>query len=259
MDTLEIVDRFSKAGFKYSSDLIHVFLGGSSQHGASIPGKVSDIDLFGIYIEPPPLALGINEESHFTGGTSDQYERNRPGDEDYKAYTLTRWASLAARGNPTILGFLYTPCLTAGVWHDLILPNKHLFKAKSHAKAFLGYAKGQWARLNGDAGSGKHGQRSELIEKWGYDCKAGMHLMRLLFEAEEYMNLGKITYPRPEKELLLSIRQGAWTRDKLYKEYTDAEMRVEEAMRKSSLPESVDRNTISELVASCYLTHWARF
>ena len=256
MDNAEMIDRLTKGGFKRTNDIVHVFQGGSHQHGASIPGKVSDIDLFGVYIEPPVRALGISEETHFTGSTQDQYERNRPGDEDYKCYTLQRWAGLAAKGNPTILGFLYTSCGLPGVWTDLIATNRELFKARTHAKAFLGYAKGQVARLDGSAGRGKHGQRPELETAFGYDTKAAMHLMRLMFEAEEYMKTGWITYPRPEKNLLLSIRQGDWSWDKLFFEYNEMEKKVEQAMADSKLPDHCDRDAISELIAECYLTHW---
>lgn len=256
MQPSDMIDHLRLAGFKRTEDLIHVFQGGSHQHGASIPGKVSDIDLFGIYIEPPEKALGVSDETHFTGGTSDQYVRNQAGDEDYKCYTLQRWASLACKGNPTILGFLYTSCALPGVWNDLIVPNKNLFKARTHAKAFLGYAKGQVARLDGNAGRGKHGQRPELERAFGYDTKAAMHLMRLLFEAEEYMLTGEITYPRPERELLLDIRLGKWTWDKLFAEYFAMEKRVEEAMEKSTLSEHVDREEVSKLISACYIGHW---
>ena len=256
MDSAEMIDHLAKGGFKRTDDIIHVFQGGSHQHGASIPGKISDVDLFGIYIEPPVRALGISEETHFTGGTQDQYERNRPGDEDYKCYTLQRWAGLAAKGNPTILGFLYTPGGLPGVWADFITPAKGLFKARTHAKAFLGYAKGQVARLDGTMGRGRHGQRPEIEAEFGYDTKAAMHLMRLMFEAEEYMKTGEITYPRPEKDLLLSIRLGAWTWDKLFFEYNEMEKKVEQAMADSKLPDHCDREAISQLISQCYIEHW---
>lgn len=263
MNSKELQDHLVKGGFKYPEDLIHVFQGGSHQHGASLPDKVSDVDIFGVYIERPVKVLGVSEETHFTGSTQDQYERNRPGDEDYKVYTLKRWASLACKGNPTILGFLYTPCvlqrnsLEDSMWKDYIWKNRKYFQAKSHAKAFLGYAQGQIARLDGSQGRGKHGQRPELEEKFGYDTKAAMHLMRLLFEAEEYMLTGNITYPRPEKELLVRIRLGEWTWDKLFAEYYFMEKKVQEAMAVSKLPEQVNREIVSNLITHIYLTHWA--
>jgi predicted nucleotidyltransferase len=257
MNAQEMVNKLKTGGFRYPEELIHTFQGGSYQHGASIASSRSDVDLFGVYIEPPSKALGIQEETHFTGGTQDQYERNRPGDEDYKCYTLRRWAGLACKGNPTVLGFLYSKDeLLPGVWKDLILPNQNLFKARFHAKAFLGYAEGQISRLNGKSGKGKHGQRPELEKEFGYDTKAAMHLMRLMFEAQEYMKTGNITYPRPEKDLLIKIRLGSWSFDRLMLEYTEAEAKVIQAMNTSSLPDTVDRNVINELVTTCYLRHW---
>src|SRR5208337_606663 len=252
----EMIDHLVFGGFKRPQDLIHVFQGGSHQHGAALPGGGSDIDLYGVYIEPPAKALGVSEETHFTGGTQDQYVRNQPGDEDYKCYTLQRWAGLACKGNPTIIGFLYTPCVVPGVWLDKIVNNRSMFQARTHAKAFLGYAAGQVHRLDVNAPKGKHGQRPELQEKFGFDTKAAMHLMRLLFEAEEYMTFGTITYPRPETDLLISIRLGDWTLERLMAEYDGMVKRVEKAMSESKLPEHVDRDAVSELIADCYLQHW---
>jgi hypothetical protein len=99
----ELKEKLKSGGFEQTDDLIHLFVGGSklygtniNQHGTSLPNAVSDIDLYGVYIETPSQALGVSEETHFTGGTSDQYVRNKAGDEDYKCYTLKRWRGLLA-------------------------------------------------------------------------------------------------------------------------------------------------------------------
>jgi uncharacterized protein len=42
----------------------------------------------------------------------------------------------------------------------------------------------------------------------GYDIKAALHVIRLLNEGIELMRSGSITLPRPEKELLITIRTG---------------------------------------------------
>lgn len=256
MNPSEMIERARLGGFKHAENVIHVFQGGSHQHGASIPGTVSDVDIFGIYIEEPVQILGVSSETHFTGGTQDQYVRNQPGDEDYKFYTLQRWAGLACKGNPTVLGFLYAPCEVPSVWQEILLANSDVFHASSHGKAFLGYAQGQIARLKGTSGKGKHGQRPELEARLGYDTKAAMHLMRLMFEAKEYVSTGYITYPSPERELLLSIRQGEWSFDKLISNYHHAEAEVLQAMKESRLPEKVDRNSVSTLITQCYIQHW---
>lgn len=257
MNTEQQVEHLVKQGFQHPEELLLTFLAGSHQHGAKLPG-LDDIDVMGLYIEHPLKVLGVDTESHFSAGTQDQYVKNKPGDMDFKVYTLKRWAGLACKGNPTILGFMFTPPnLEENVWTDIILPNKNVFKASSHASAFLGYASGQIARLDGKKGKGKHGQRPELEAKFGYDVKAGMHMMRMMFECEEFLNTGNITYPNPQKDILLEIRTGKWSWEKLFKEYYEAEKRVKEAEVKSPLPKQVDRVRVSELITIAYLYHWS--
>lgn len=245
------------AGFDDSRrDVVHVFLGGSDQHGAKLESK-GDLDIFGIYVEPPEKVLGLGRDEHFTSSTADQYERNQAGDEDYKLYSLRRWASLAAKGNPTILGFLFSPStLPDSVWHKHIIPNTNLFLSSSHATAFLGYGKAQYQRMIGARGLGKHGQRPELEQKFGFDVKAAMHMIRLMHEGVELMTEGKITYPRPEKDVLLQIRQGLWLQTKVEREYLRLEEQLKQAEENSSLPPSVDRSAVSRLLVTSYLDHW---
>jgi len=69
-------------------------------------------------------------------------------------------------------------------------------------------------RLLGTRGRGKKGQRPELEQVYGYDVKAGMHTVRLLNEYLELMRDGRITLPRPERELLIKIRTGKWSLDR---------------------------------------------
>lgn len=264
-DYPELVKTLEQGGFRHPKELVQVLLGGSHQHGARLEDG-GDLDIYGIYIEEPVSALGVSQETHFTGGTADQYEKNQDGDEDYKCYTLKRWAGLACKGNPTILGFLFSPPAPykdlgrtqPTVWETMIKKNQELFMAKGHANAFFGFAQSQVMRLKGLKGRGKKGQRPELETKFGYDVKAAMHLMRMMYECEEFLLTGHITYPRPEKDILLDIRQGKWTLEELFTAHYELEQRVRSAEEKSTLPEKVDRQKVSELITDCYLTHWSQ-
>ena len=54
-----------------------------------------------------------------------------------------------------------------------------------------------------------YGKRSKLAQQMGgQDWKALYHAVRIVSEAEELLTEGKITFPRPEAQLLLRIRQG---------------------------------------------------
>jgi hypothetical protein len=86
-------------GFKYLDDVIHVFAGGSNQHGAKGEGS-GDLDICGVYIEPAEIALGIDREEHFVSSTGNNERRNTSTDVDFSMYSLRKWANLAAKGKP---------------------------------------------------------------------------------------------------------------------------------------------------------------
>ena len=124
------------------------------------------------------------------------------------------------------------------------------------ALQFRGFADAQVRRLQG-IGTGKKGQRHELIGVHGYDIKAAMHLIRLLNEGIELMRSGTITLPRPEKELLITIRTGNYgSPDRVLTLANTLFCELDEAEAKSGLPEKVDRPRMSELVSDTYLRHW---
>lgn len=64
--------------------------------------------------------------------------------------------------------------------------------------------------------------RSALEEKYGYDTKHAYHLVRLIRMCREVLTTGKVIVKRPDREELLSIRNGAWTYDQLI-EFADRE------------------------------------
>jgi predicted nucleotidyltransferase len=250
-------------------NLILAFASGSYQHGARIEGK-SDLDVAGIYIGSPVDELSIQSENpesvkggHVTLGTSDQYERNKAADMDIKAYSLRRWAGLALKGNPNILGFLFVPDAIIdqslerhNVWDHYIKPNKDLFLAASHYEKFLRLAVDQYDRMVGNKGVGKHGQRNELVLEFGYDTKAAMHMIRCLSEALELLETGYITFPRPDKDMLLEIRRGEWSIEKVKIVFNELRDTVESAVEKSPLPPTVDSVAVNQLVVKAMLDHW---
>ena len=105
-------------------------------------------------------------------------------------------------------------------------------------------------------GAGKHGQRPELEALYGYDTKMAMHMIRLLQEGIELMKTGRLTFPRPEKELLLQIRKGEWTLNKveLYFAELEAELRATELI--SPLRKNIDRAKVSSIISNAYIAHW---
>jgi len=253
-----LLELVALSGFERPQDLIHLFVGGSELHGAKV-GKTDDTDLYGVYIEDPEQALGLDPSEHFVWSTAGDERRNGPDDVDVTLYSLRKWAGMAAKGNATALHFLFAEPkeVEPGAWKK-IQAGRGLFLSRNSSKQFLGFADDQFKRLTGEKGSGKKGQRPEYIGKYGYDTKAAMHGLRLLYECLELMAHQRISLPRPEKDLLIEVRSGEWTLERVLAHAKKLARAVEDAVAGSPLPEKVDRRAISELVAQVHLEFWRR-
>lgn len=89
--------------------------------------------------------------------------------------------------------------------------------------------------------------RAKLEEKYGFDTKHGLHLVRLINEGEELLLNGHITFPRPDAEFLLSIKNGNFTYDKLMEYIGDLEQKFNKMVEKSKLPKKPNRKQLDKL------------
>jgi len=245
---------FTQYGFGYETNLIMAYIGGSQAHGAKL-GATDDTDWYGLYIPPPPKVLGLQREEHFVFTTGGKLGGNGPMDVDVCLYTLTKWAGLAAKGNPSALHFLFAPLeFTTPTWNQ-ISSRSELFLAKSHVLPFLGFADDQMKRLLGQKGQ-KNVHRAKLEEKHGYDTKYAMHVIRLYGEAKELMECGRITLPRPNRDELIEIRKGKHSLAGIQELGRQLESEALAAQATSPLPDKVDRDAISKLIADVHLLFW---
>jgi predicted nucleotidyltransferase len=252
----QLIAAVQQSGFLHLDSLIHLFVGGSELHGAKVK-DTDDLDIYGVYLEPPELVLGLDKQDFYVWSTAGNERRNGPDDVDVCLYSLRKWAGLAAKGNPTALHFLFSPDYSPKPepWEG-ILKSREVFLSRQAALQFRGFADAQVRRLQG-IGTGKKGQRHELIGVHGYDIKAAMHVIRLLNEGIELMRFGTITLPRPEKELLIIIRTGQYgSLERVLTLANTLFLELERAETESQLPEKVDRTRISELVSETYLRFW---
>lgn len=251
-DLLQLV---RESGFAFPDRLIHLFVGGSELHGAKVHGT-DDLDIYGVYIEPPELVLGLASMPHFVWSTAGNDRRNGPHDVDITLYSLKKWAGLACKGNPTALHFLFAEgVLRNPIWKD-VARRRNVFLSRTFVKPFLGFADHQLQRMTGRKGRGKKGQRSEIEAKFGYDVKAAMHTLRLLNECKELLTEGTITLPRPEREFLIRVRTGRYSMDKVVALAQKRFAECEEAAKVSPPPERVDRSAISRLLTDSYRKAW---
>lgn len=104
----------------------------------------------------------------------------------------------------------------------------------------------EWQQYN-DWKKNRNVDRAALEEKYGYDTKHGMHLVRLLRMCREILTEGKVLVRRPDAEELLRIRAGEWDYHKLV-EWAEAQDKDLEALSKTSkLPNAPDRKKLDQL------------
>lgn len=99
----------------------------------------------------------------------------------------------------------------------------------------------------------EYGTRAFQAERnEGIDGKALMHAVRVCEEAKELLRDHRITFPRPERKLLLTIRQGEMD----YKEVAEiieAGFADLEALEKTTtLPPKPDRKAMDDFIAKHY-------
>lgn len=89
--------------------------------------------------------------------------------------------------------------------------------------------------------------RHELEEKYGYDTKHGMHLVRLLRMSKEILSGQGVIVKRPDAEELKAIRNGAWTIDQLLEWAAQQEKDLETLILQSPLPKQTNRAALNKV------------
>lgn len=88
--------------------------------------------------------------------------------------------------------------------------------------------------------------RFELEEKYHYDVKHGMHLVRLYLMCNEILRDHKVNVKRTDAEFLLSIRNGAWAYDQLIEWAENQDKILEELYKTSTLRREPERVKIND-------------
>ncbi len=108
----------------------------------------------------------------------------------------------------------------------------------------------QWVNNRNEA-------RHELEEKYGYDTKHAMHLVRLLRMGEEILSTGQVLVRRPDAQELLGIRNGDKTYEEIVEWAEQQEKKVSKDLyQKSSLPKQSNKRLAAELIMEVQDIAW---
>lgn len=239
---------------------------GSQVLGLNLPGS-DDLDLMGICVEPPEYVVGLRRFEQWISRTkadgTPQAEgaRSGPGDTDLVVYSARKWCHLALGGNPSVLLPLFVPLKdTTHVITDHGVELRRIsdaFVSKSAGRAFLGYMTQQRERLTGERG-GKHTNRPELIERYGFDTKYAYHLLRLGYQGCEFLSTGKIELPMPTyvRDYLVAVRTGQVPLQAVLDAATHYEAALRDKLDSTDLPEKGNAAVAEAWLLSTYAEVW---
>lgn len=103
-------------------------------------------------------------------------------------------------------------------------------------------------RIMGGGNHNHHGSHTGLIEKYGYDVKHAMHLIRLLHMGLEILTEGECRVLRPDNNYLMAIRYGEFTLDQIKQEAEKLFSLLDDAYVKSKLPDSPEVGKVNQLL-----------
>jgi len=177
---------------------------------------------------------------------------------DFCIYSIVKFFQLCMENNPNMLDILSVPqrcVLQASPIGQMVRDNRKLFFHKGAYHKFRGYAFKQMSKL--DQGSNRSNpKRAENIEKYGYDTKFLMHVIRLALEAEQLLTVGELTIDS-NSQLYQSIRRGDWTLEDGKKWFSEKERQLEHLYATSSiLPYKPNEEAIKQLLLNCLEHHY---
>lgn len=237
---------------------------GSTIHGLHLEGK-DDRDEMGICLEDIEGVVGFSEFEQFIYRTASEREGkhnapSQPGDLDLTIYGLKKYLRLALQGNPTILTLLFVPgklCLVRDAIGGHLQDLAPSIISRQAGRRYLGYLEQQRQRLLGERG-GRDVNRKDLEERFGFDTKYAMHMLRLGVQGIELLETGRVTFPMPEpnRSFIRSVREGKVGLDAVLTETGHLERRIKDLIDSSPLPEEPDREKVEAWMIERYFQAW---
>ena len=226
---------------------------GSIAHGTyrpqDDPNSIDDKDLLFVCVPDVYHYVGMKRYGSHGRGTKEI----KQDEYDVVIHEARKFISLLTKGNPNVLQILWTDrrhfvrLSDAG---NLLIGNRHVFVGKHVYHSFTGYAHSQLHRMTHHAFEGYMGEkRKALVQKHGYDTKNAAHLIRLLNMGIEFLTVGDLQVTRPDRKMLLAIKDGEWKLEDVKAEADRLFTLAQETYVRSKLPERPDPQAANKLCA----------
>lgn len=245
-------------------EIIRVRVGSDLYGTSSTTG--GDEDLMAVTVMPKVDVIGLSPFEGLQWRTAEGGARSTDDDTDLATYSLKKYLTLAAAGNPSILALMFAPqdyitfCTATG---RELLRHRSQFISKEAGRRFLGYMQAQRSRMV-DSRAGVRAprvNRPELVAQFGYDPKFAMHMVRLGYQGIELLTTGDMIMPIPGAtgEELRSIRRGEWEYEDILELTEGLEDRLKDLIQDTSLPDKANYTNINMLSVQLHEQAWRDF
>lgn len=212
----------------------------------------SDVDQMGVCIEPIQEAMGV-------GAPFEQWVAPEGGP-DLTIYSLRKFLRLALKGNPTLQALLFVRDASVradarGLQMQELAP--HIVSRRA-AGAYLGYLQAQRQRLTGERGQMRV-HRADLVEKYGFDTKYAMHMLRLGIQGIELQLTGSLQLPmkQADQDFLLAVRRGDVSLQQCLTNAGIYESELKDLYEKGPLPLEPNTEHVERWMVRMYLRNWS--
>jgi predicted nucleotidyltransferase len=226
------------------NNIVLLAYGGSIAYGTA--NENSDTDIRGVCIPIDDYYYGL--------GKFDSYHSPDGSNPDIVVHSIKQYAKLILKNDPNAVEILFTEPERHIIWTEFgrrLIDIRYDILSKEFCRRAIGFARNQYECLLRE-GKPNHGQGSpERIadkKKHGYDTKAMSHLIRIICEAIEVLETCNLSVYRPERDLLVDIKNGKMSLDyglKLYNEYSS---KLFDLYIKSELRDKPDYNIINNTI-----------
>jgi len=219
-----------------------------------------DKDIMGIFIPPPNVLFGLDKMETIERMFDEKVSQKKTVTWDIVYYSLPKYLHLILKQNPNVLSLLWLKenyYLTVTSFGKKLIEAREQLLTRQCYDSFCGYARSQLHRMTHQTSTGRLGKkRKELVERFGYDVKNASHLIRLLKMGSEALSLGRLIVARPDNSMLLEIKRGEWSLEKVEKYADELFSRLDEAMIHSPLPTKPNRSFINHLCQDIMQTYY---
>jgi hypothetical protein len=242
----------------YPATTILIVEVGSTAHGTGLEGG-EDHDETVIWLETPRdvFALRNAEPRAVQIRTQAEGVPSGPGDTDRNLYSLRRFLSLAAAGNPTILLVLWAPIIGTTPIGDDLRVHGSMFVGRHLVPRYRGYMQAQVDRLMGRRG-GRHGKFRQDPTGIGFDTKYAMHAARLGYQGIELLTTGRLELPiRGEAgDWLRAVRAGQVPLEEWEVRTRELDVQLSALADDASIPRTADRDGLIRWSADVHRAAW---